>query len=145
MVTFHINLRGITKCSSMVAYIFLAGTPPPTLRMGSMGQKSTFSEQSHVAYQIKEYHECSNMVANILPADILTLRMGSIAQNSIFSEHGHVTYQIKENHKCSNMVVKICQKIPLSLGIGFVGQIQLLQKIVTLHIKLKRTTNAPTW
>ena len=125
--------------------IYFSHRHPQTYWMGSMGQKSTFSEQSHVAYQIKEYHVCSNMVANTLPADILTLRMGSIAQNSIFSEHGHVTYQIKENHKCSNMVVKICPKIPLSLGIGFVGQIQLLQKMVTLHIKLKRTTNAPTW
>ena len=28
----------------------------------------TFSEHVHVAYQIKGNHECSNMVANILPA-----------------------------------------------------------------------------
>ena len=37
-----------------------------------------FSEHGHVAYQIKENHECSNMVANILPADL--------------SEHDHVAY-----------------------------------------------------
>ena len=37
--------------------------------MGSKDQNSTFSEHGHVAYQIKDNHECSNMVANILPAD----------------------------------------------------------------------------
>ena len=61
--------------------------PPPslTLGMGSVGQNSTFSEYSHVAYQIKENHECSNMVANILPADHpQTLGMGSVGQNSNF-------------------------------------------------------------
>ena len=44
-------------------------TSPPTLMMGTAGLKSTFSENGHVAYQIKENHECSNKVANILPAD----------------------------------------------------------------------------
>ena len=38
-----------------------------TLGMGSMGQNSTFSEHGHVAYQIKENHECSNMVAPQTP------------------------------------------------------------------------------
>ena len=36
------------------------------------GQKvkiQLFSEHGHVAYQIKGNHECSNIVANILPAD----------------------------------------------------------------------------
>ena len=33
------------------------------------GQNSTFSEHGHVAYQIKGNHDCSNMAANILPAD----------------------------------------------------------------------------
>ena len=42
---------------------------PPTLGMGSVGQNSTFSEHGHVAYQIKENQECSNMVANNLLAD----------------------------------------------------------------------------
>ena len=35
----------------------------------SIGQKSTFSDHVHVAYQIKGNHEFSNMVANILHAD----------------------------------------------------------------------------
>ena len=45
---------------------------PPSLPLDPRGQyvkNSTFSEQCHVAYQIKENHECSNMVANILQAD----------------------------------------------------------------------------
>ena len=37
--------------------------------MESVGQNLTFSEHGHVAYQMKENHECRNMVANILPAD----------------------------------------------------------------------------
>ena len=48
----------------MVANIFT--TDPPTLVDGS---NSTFSEHDHVAYQIKNNYECSNTVANILPAD----------------------------------------------------------------------------
>ena len=58
----------------MVANIFPAG--PTTLGMGSVGQISTFSEHGHVAFQIKENHECSTMLANILPADTPTLWMG---------------------------------------------------------------------
>ena len=43
--------------------------PPQTLGIELVGQNSTFSQHSHVAYQIKEKHEWSYMVANILPAD----------------------------------------------------------------------------
>ena len=53
---------------------YFARRPPPTplaLWMGSVGKKSVFSVHGHVTYQIKENHECSNMVANILPADTL--------------------------------------------------------------------------
>ena len=84
-------------------------TTPYPLTMGSKGQNSTFSEYGHVAYQIKDNHECSNMVASILPKDPpnTTLGMGSVDQNLIFSEHGHVAYQIKENHKCSHMEANI--------------------------------------
>ena len=47
--------------------------PAPDPGLGSNGQNSTFTEHGHVAYQIKENDKCSNMVANILPADpILT-------------------------------------------------------------------------
>ena len=66
---------------------------PHPLTLG-MGQNSTFSEHGHVAYQIKDNHKCSNMVANILPPDPLPppLGIGPVGQNSTFSEHGHVAY-----------------------------------------------------
>ena len=44
-------------------------------------------------------HECSNIVANILPAEPLTSVIRPIGQTSTLSEHGHVTYQIIGNHK----------------------------------------------
>ena len=47
--------------------------PAPDTGLWSNGQNSTFTEHGHVAYQIKENDKCSNIVANILPADpILT-------------------------------------------------------------------------
>ena len=67
--------------------------------MGSKVQNSNFSEHGHVAYQIKENHECSSMVPNILLADTLTLGMGQIGQNLPFSEPGHIEYQFKGNQK----------------------------------------------
>ena len=39
------------------------------MTLESKDQNSTFSEPDHVAYQIKAYHVCSNMVANSLPTD----------------------------------------------------------------------------
>ena len=76
-----------------------------------------------VSYWIKEFHKCSNMVANIWPTDPLpspafhprhpsplTMGMGSVGQNSTFwehlpffwatfSEYGNVAYQIRGNHQ----------------------------------------------
>ena len=62
------------------------------------GQNSTFSEHGHVAYQIKGNHKCSNMLANILPADPLDPGVWSKGHNTNFSEHGHFAYQVKGNH-----------------------------------------------
>ena len=61
---------------------------------------------------LKENHEYSNIVENILPAYPLPKnhRDGTIGQNSTFSEHGHVAYQIKWNHEmqqhCSKYFVR---------------------------------------
>ena len=60
----HIQLNGIMKCSNMVAHIL----PPGPRGIGSIGQKSSFSEFGLVAYQIKGNYELSNMIANILHA-----------------------------------------------------------------------------
>ena len=65
MVMLHIKINGITNCSNMVANI-LPTIPPDPRGIGSIGQKSTFSEHGHVAYDIKGNHEFSNMKANIL-------------------------------------------------------------------------------
>ena len=83
--------------------------------MRSVGQNSTFPEHINVAYQIDENQECSNMVENILPADLplpQTLGMRSLGQNSTFSEHINVAYQINENQECSHMVANILTADP---------------------------------
>ena len=74
------QIKGNHECSSMAANIFPAAPPPPTLGMGSIGQNSfffqnmvrskrskgvkgqnsTYSDQCHVAYQIKWNHKRSN-------------------------------------------------------------------------------------
>ena len=52
----------------MVANILPTYTPS-TQGVGSKGQTLSFSESSHVAYQIKADEAGSNMVENILPTD----------------------------------------------------------------------------
>ena len=99
---------------------------PMGLRNGVKVQNSTFSEHGHVAYQIKENHECSNMVPNILLADTLTLGMGQIGQNLPFPEHGHIEYQFKGNQKMQQQGSKYlpgdaCPLAP-TLGMGSEGQ-----------------------
>ena len=68
----------------MVANILPTDTPL-TQGVGSKGQTMSFSESSHVAYQIKADNAGSNMVANILPTDTpLTQGFGSKSQTIIF-------------------------------------------------------------
>ena len=81
----------------MVANILPIDTPL-TQGVGSKGQTISFSESSHVAYQIKADDPCINMVANILPTDTpLTQGVGSKGQTISFTESSHVAYQIKGN------------------------------------------------
>ena len=64
MVMLHIKLKKNQVYSNMV---YAKHPPPPqALGNGSVGQNTTFSEHGHVAYQNKENHECSDMVAIIL-------------------------------------------------------------------------------
>ena len=68
----------------MVANILPTDTPS-TKGMGSKGQTISFSESSHVAYQIKADDTGSNMVANILPTDTpSTQGVGSKGQTISF-------------------------------------------------------------
>ena len=81
----------------MVVNILPTDTPS-TQGVGSKGQTLSFSESSHVAYQIKAEDAGSNMVANILGTGTpLTQGLGSKGQNICFSENSHVAYQIKGN------------------------------------------------
>ena len=81
----------------MVANILPTDTPL-TQWVGSKGQIISFTESSHVAYQIKAGDAGSNMVANILPTDTpLTQGVGSKGQIISFTESSHVAYQIKGN------------------------------------------------
>ena len=91
---------------------YFAFRPPPPY--------STFSEQCCVAYQFKGNHECSNMVTNILPADLPPpppqppCSWGS-GQNSTFSEHGqfdHVAYQIKGITNAAVLKQILCPQPP---------------------------------
>ena len=123
--------------------------------------KFRFSEHGHVAYQIKENHKCSNMVANILTADLPNPRPWGWGQkvtrnddyetlclqpfqNSTLSEHSHVAYQIKGNHIYSNMVANILPVDPplppTTLGMGTIGQNSTFHNMVMLHIKLNEIT-----
>ena len=106
---------------------YFARRPLLTRLLRSKGQNSTFPEHGHVAYQIKEKHECSNRVADILPADPSRPPFPAVGIKRLkfnFSEHCHVAYQIKENHKCSNRVANILPADPLpgppspTLGMG---------------------------
>ena len=94
----------------------------------------------------KANHECSNMIANILPADLpQTQGVGSKGQNSTFSEHGHNAYQIKWNHECSKMVANIfaCRPPPRTLR----SKVQNSAFPEHGHVayQIKGITNAASW
>ena len=61
----------------------------PLVDLGGGVVNSTFSENGHVAYQIKGNHKWSNMVANIWPTDP-SPGPGVNMSTFIFLEHGHV-------------------------------------------------------
>ena len=67
MVMLHIKLK-LTTLAATWLKIFCPQTLL-TQGVGSKGQTLSFSESSHVAYQIKADDAGSNMVANILPTD----------------------------------------------------------------------------
>ena len=81
----------------MLANILPTDTPS-TQGVGSKGQTISFSESSHVAYQIKAEDAGSNMVANFLPTDTpSTQGVGSKGQTISLPESTHVAYQINGN------------------------------------------------
>ena len=85
MVMLHIELKGITGAATcnkqQHGSEYYARRPHPPLTLGVKRLKFNFSEHGHIAYKIKGNHECSNMVANILPAaPLLTPTLGSKGQ-----------------------------------------------------------------
>ena len=64
---------------------------------------------------MKENHDCSNMVANILSAHPRPLTLGSIRRKSTSLEHGHVAYQIKENHEMQQHGCNMVDIVQISL------------------------------
>ena len=97
---------------------------------------STFSEYGHVAYQMKGYEACTNMVAMTPSSD-----PGDWVKSSklnFFSTHGCVAYQSKGNGECSNIQAHILSSHVLSTpGVGSKVKTFFL-KLVMLHIKLIR-------
>ena len=74
-----------------------ACTQPPgwTKRVESKGQKSTFSEQGNVTYQMKGNLKCGNMEAFILPADSPSRPLGRGQKVKIKLNQNMVMLQIK--------------------------------------------------
>ena len=109
----------------------------------SKAQNSSFSENGHVAYQIKEDHEYSSMVANIFPADPYPPDPG-VGINR--SEHGHAVYQIKGNQEMQQHGSNILTADPPPRPLGSKSQTnQLFQNNNMLNINLKGITCTATW
>ena len=97
MVMLHIKLK-LTSWQQHGSKYFAHRHTLSTQGVGTKGQTISFSETSHVAYQIKADDAGSNMVANIWPTDTpSTQGVGSKGQTISFSERSHVAYQIKGN------------------------------------------------
>ena len=153
----HTSVKGITKCSNMVANILPTDpSPQGPLGLGSIGQNSTFSDMVMLHIKLNGITKCSTMLAILrqtLPLAPATLRGLGQKVKFIFSEHSHFAYQINGNHEFSNMVANIyspCQFFgkfclrpspspppPPTLGIGSIGQNSFFQNMVMSHIKLK--------
>ena len=119
-------------------------TNPPTLGLGSIGQNSTFSQHGHVAYQIKWNHECRNMVANILPADLPPTILGiKRSKFNFFRSISNLRDSRMQQHDSKYFAPSPTPPDPG--GWGQKVSIQLFQNMVMLHIRLKGITNAATW
>ena len=115
--------------------------------MGSVCQNSPFLQHGHVAYQIKENHECSNMEANISFADTPTMGMGPIGKHSPFSEHGHIEYQFKGNQKMQQQHGSkyfAWRRLPYVDGVSR-SKSNFFRTWSCCISKFKRIMNAATW
>ena len=134
MVKLHVKFKRITIAATRYRIFCLypciplptpPPPPPPTLKMGSIGQNSTFLEHGHVADQIKGKHECKYFARR---SPNPTLGMRSISQNSTFQNMFMLHIRLNGITNYNNMVANI---LPIDLWV----KIQLFQNMVMLHIK----------
>ena len=78
MVILHIKLKAIINAVTWKQIFCPQPPPPPSPDLRVKRSNLTFAEHDHVAYQIKGNRECSNMVANILPAAPSPLRRSKL-------------------------------------------------------------------
>ena len=128
---------------------------PLTQGVGSKGQTISFSETSHVAYQIKGNLAQSTMKANMLSLHTPTTPwVGSkghffffskSGQTISFSETSHVAYQIKGNLAQSTMKANMLSlHTPTTPGVGSKGHFFFFSKSGHDHFKLKWKKCRPT-
>ena len=139
----HIKLNGITN-SKYVA------RRPPQRPCGSKGQNSTFSEQCHVAYQIKGNHDRKYFARRpSSPPPTHTHRPLGWDQNSFFFQNKEMLHiKLNEITKCSNIVAIFCPKTPLpKQPWGSKAQYSNFSEDyhVPYIIKFNGITNAATW
>ena len=97
--------------------------PPAPLQPWGWGQNSTFSEQGHVAYQIKWKPECNKMQARSLSLHIPSTPVVGSKVKTFFSESSHDAYQIRREWsiKHHTSTYSVLTHIP-SMGVGSKGQ-----------------------
>ena len=93
-------------------------------------QNSTYSEYGYVAYEIKWNDACINMVANILPVDLLPQPWGRGQKVKTQFFQNMVMLHIK----VKGMLCLYAYPRPL---VEVKGQNNFFLKVVMLHIKLK--------
>ena len=128
----------------MVSNILHAGPSHSTVGV-NRSNKTFFQSMAMLHIKLKGNFECSNMVANIVPADPHTPESGRWVEK--FKIQLFQNMIILQKHKCSNMVQIFCPLFrrnsppPPNLGV----KIYLCQNNFMLHIKLKGIKNAATW
>ena len=107
----------------MVANILPTDTPL-TQGVGSKGQTISFSESSHVAYQIKGELSTEHYESKYAVITHTNNPWGGVKRPFFFSKSGHVAFQIKVEEVLTYMQGNTLNlHTPLSSGIGFKGQI----------------------
>ena len=131
----HINLKGITMQQLSSNYF---APPPPLLTLGT-GSKA-FSEQFHIAIQIKGKRKCSNMVANIFPAATPPPNPGGQkVKIQLFQNMVILHIKFKEITNAAQLDSKYFTgrpSAPPHPG-GQKVKIQLIQNMVMLHNQIK--------